>query len=288
MKVSTRSIIVSLAMGLVVVVIGLAYFGVRSVLATSRNSAAANKLQEGLAVRFAALGQLPAAEGIAPEAALPFHIEYLQQTALAVDHELGALAALRVTGPTVQVEALDTLLTRYRDHLEAVALRSDAKARLDALNALVNATRGDLRSIGLALGQQPSALDQAGTIAHDGGAAAYLSQATRPLRVSTLKTSYGRGEQVLVKATNMGEGRLELPSTAPLVIYRETSPGEWQRIAGVSAGAALTPLGPGEFKEWAWDGRVDGGQPAPAGSYEARVVANGWREYAFFSRFEVK
>ena len=284
MTAGARSIIAALALLLLLAVAGLAFFAGRTMMLQGQRDRTSQQLLDYASIRLNTLAVPPDASLFAG-VPLSVRLQYLRAISLAAQQELRAYAALRQ--PDDDVEAVRTLLERHGEHLEAVALRTEERAQEQALAALLEASYDDLQRISRALPRPDEGRAEAGQVARSGAAAAYLGRPTRPLEVSTGSREYAQGEPVTIRVRNVGAEAVELPSSAPVVIYHQVVRGEWQPVYAMPGTEAIETLGPGQVREWTWDQRTAAGSPAPLGEYEVRVHALGWREFAFTARFRV-
>lgn len=273
------AVVAVIAVGLVAVQLG----AVGAVLGQNDKHRAEDRLVTAAGARLNDMAFVGMAAG-APqylEAQSPFR-DHLSSLARAAQDNLEAYRLL--SGDDANVAPLAQFLDRFQVQLESVGLRRDSASQAEALRGLVSATAPALRDAasGLATGRK----DLAATVGQfqTSAAIAYVSRSARPLRLTTDKATYSQKEPVRLHLADLGEEAVDLPDTSPVAIYRETSPGQWERVARLSGPQTLVHMQPGQSLDMTWDNATG----ATPGQYEARVLSVAWDDNAFTARFTVK
>ena len=87
----------------------------------------------------------------------------------------------------------------------------------------------------------------------------------------TDKDVYEPGEDVTIILENNGDDPIQLTSTAPWVMEKKVSPSMWSIVYSPPTFYVITPVNPGESKQWIWAQNDDAGDPVGVGSYRVSI-----------------
>jgi hypothetical protein len=109
------------------------------------------------------------------------------------------------------------------------------------------------------------------------------------IKLELNKSVLKKNEKLCFTLKNTSNKTVYLPNTAPWVIIGETGKYKGKVVYAPVVAPVITPLKPGEKKQWCWDLKDFNGFSAPSGKYKVRMTLFKDKNKVFLSKpFEIK